>query len=68
VPVAKEILKIGSIVVARPGNFVARSAVEHYGWQDKVTDDEWWASVPPVVDIELPEEPAPQRRVRKRTR
>jgi hypothetical protein len=57
VPVAKQILRIGEIVVAMPGNFVARSAVEHYGWQDKVTDDD-----------APPEEPTPQRRVRKKTR
>jgi hypothetical protein len=66
VPVAKEILRIGEIVVAMPGNFVARSAVEHYGWQDKVTDE--CAPVAAVVDVELPEEPTPQQRVRKKTR
>lgn len=54
-PIAKQILRIGEIVVAMPGNFVARSAVEHYGWQDKVDDDA------------LPDTPTPKRRVRKKT-
>jgi len=37
--VAKEILKIGFVVAALPGNAVSRDAVEKYGWQDKVEDD-----------------------------
>jgi hypothetical protein len=56
-PIAKETLRIGELVVARPGNFVAPSAVEHYGWQDKVTDTD---TEPQVV-------PEPKRRVRKKT-
>ena len=57
-PIAKDILKIGSIVVARPGNFVAPSAVEYYGWHDKVIDDNAEAPEPTA---------APKRRARKKT-
>lgn len=37
-PIAKEQLKIGFVVAANPGTYVSKSAVEEYGWQDKVTD------------------------------
>lgn len=62
-PIAKQILRIGEIVVAMPGNFVARSAVEHYGWQDKVEDDEQRSP----IDEALLDTPIPKRRVRKKT-
>lgn len=53
-PYAKEILRIVDIIVAMPGNFVAQSAVEHYGWHDKVTDEQ------PATDDE------PKRRGRRK--
>lgn len=37
-PVAKEILRDGFVVVALPGTYVSKSAVEQFGWQDKVED------------------------------
>lgn len=37
--IAKETLRIGFTVAALPGNVVSPSAVEEYGWQDKVEDD-----------------------------
>jgi len=36
--VATEILRIGNIIAALPGNVVSPEAVLVYGWQDKVTD------------------------------
>lgn len=37
-PIAKTTLRIGFTVVANPGSYVTKDAVEKYGWQDMVDD------------------------------
>lgn len=37
-PIAKEVLRNGFTVVANPGTYVTKEAVEKYGWQDQVDD------------------------------
>lgn len=70
-PIAREPLRIGNLVVAREGNYVSRSAVEHYGWQDQVDDDDGFGptsanittvELPPPADTEIGQ---PKRRRRK---
>lgn len=35
-PIAKETLRLGWVIVARPGAYVSQSTVDEYGWGDKV--------------------------------
>lgn len=35
-PIAKETLRIGFTIAALPGTYVSQSAVDTYGWADKV--------------------------------
>lgn len=56
-PIAKEPLRIGNIVVASVGHYVNPQSVDRYGWHDKVDpDDGVNIGIEPVITVQLPDE------------
>ena len=60
-PIAKEDLHDGFVLIAQKGTYVSPSAVEQHGWQDKVDPDAVAFGTTEIVTESAPPPKRPER-------